>query len=147
MTEHSPTDQGAAFREGASIAVFDGRQVLLVKRKRAPFAGLWSLPGGKTERGETPRETACRELMEETGITADIEGLVDIVKIAAEDEESQAVTYRLAVFYGRASGGSLEPGADTEAARWADFDAIEGLPMTPGTVELIWTAAHRLSRS
>src|SRR5665254_20778 len=68
MTEPPVTDQDLAAREGASIAVFKERRVLLVKRGRAPFAGRWSLPGGKTEPDEAPRASACRELKEETGI-------------------------------------------------------------------------------
>lgn len=147
MTEPSSTDHEIAFCEGASIAVFSGRRVLLVKRKRAPFAGLWSLPGGKTESGETAREAACRELMEETGIRAEVEGAVDIVNVAAEDEDGKSVTYRLAVFYGRPSGGSLEARGDAEAAEWVNLDDIEALPMTPGTAALIWIAAHKLGRS
>ena len=147
MTESPFTDQDPALRTGASIAVFKDRRVLLVKRGRAPFAGLWSLPGGKTEGDEAPREAACRELKEETGIEADVEGIVDTVRVATEDDGSgKAVTYRLTVFYGRPTGGSLKTGGDSEAAGWVDLDDIEALPMTPGTAELIWLAAHRARR-
>jgi len=147
MTERPSIDQDLAqLRLGASIAVFKDRKVLLVKRGRAPFAGLWSLPGGKTESGETPREAACRELKEETGLEADIEGVVDIVKVAGEEEGGEGVTYRLTVFYGRPTGGSLKAGGDTERAEWVHLDDIEALPMTPETAELIWVAAHRLRR-
>jgi 8-oxo-dGTP diphosphatase len=107
---------------------------------------LWSLPGGKTEKGESPREAACRELKEETGIEAEVEGVADIVKVAAEDERGEGVTYRLTVFYGRPIGGSLKAGGDVEAAEWVHLDDIEALPMTPETAELIWLAAHRVRR-
>ena len=144
MTESPFTDQDLALRTGASIAVFKDRRVLLVKRGRAPFAGLWSLPGGKTEGDEAPREAACRELKEETGVEADVEGIVDTVRVAAEvDGSGKNVTYQLTVFYGRPTGGSLKAGGDAEAAGWVDLDDIEALPMTPGTAELIWLAAHR----
>jgi 8-oxo-dGTP diphosphatase len=147
MTEHHAIDQGlASLRDGASIALFEDRKVLLVKRRRAPFAGLWSLPGGKAERGEAPREAARRELAEETGIGAEIEGVVDIVKVAAEDERGDDVTYRLTVFYGRPTGGGLKAGGDAEAVEWVHLDDIEALPMTPETAELIWVAAHRVRR-
>ena len=66
MAARSSTNPTPAPREGASIAVIKGRKVLLVRRKRAPFAGLWSLPGGKVERGEAPRDAVSRELKEET---------------------------------------------------------------------------------
>jgi 8-oxo-dGTP diphosphatase len=147
MTERlSISKDAATARDGASIAVFKGRSVLLVKRARPPFAGLWSLPGGKTDGAEAPRETACRELMEETGIEAEVKGIVDIAWIAADEENGAPVTYRLTVFYGRHTGGSLKAGGDTEAAEWVHLDEIEALPMTEGTTELIWLAARRLRR-
>ena len=147
MTERPFTDQDLALRNGASIAVFKDRRVLLVKRGHPPFAGLWSLPGGKTEGNEAPRAAACRELKEETGIEAEVEGIVDTVRVAAEDEGSgKGVAYRLTVFYGRPTGGSLKAGDDTEAAEWVHLDDIEALPMTPGTAELIWIAAHRVRK-
>ncbi|HEV7463379.1 MAG TPA: NUDIX domain-containing protein [Methyloceanibacter sp.] len=136
----------AAPREGASIAVFKDRSVLLLKRARPPFAGLWSLPGGKSEGAEAPRETACRELMEETGIEAEVKGIADILWIAADEGNGASITYRLTVFYGRHAGGSLKAGGDTEAAAWVHLDEIEALPMTEGTTELIRLAAHRLRR-
>jgi 8-oxo-dGTP diphosphatase len=143
MAARSSTDQTQALRDGASIAVIKDRKVLLVRRKRAPFAGLWSLPGGKAKSGEAPREAVRRELKEETGLEADVQGIVDTVKIAAEGGKAD---YRLTVFYGRPAGGSLKAGGDTEAAEWVDLDDIEALPMTPGTAELIWVAAHRVRR-
>ena len=82
MTAHLPPRHDLAPRDGASIAVFKDRKVLLVKRGTAPFAGLWSLPGGKIESRETPRQAACRELKEETGIEAEVEGIIDTVKVA-----------------------------------------------------------------
>jgi ADP-ribose pyrophosphatase YjhB (NUDIX family) len=121
-----------------------GRKVLLVRRKRAPFAGLWSLPGGKTEHGEAPRDAVSRELKEETGLEADVQGIVDRVTVAGEGGEAG---YRLTVFYGRPAGGSLKAGGDREAAEWVDLEAIEALPMTPGTAELIWVAAHRVRKA
>ena len=68
--------------------MFKDRKVLLVKRGRPPFAGLWSLPGGKLEGEEAPREAARRELKEETGIEAEVEGVVDMVKIPRDEQEA-----------------------------------------------------------
>ena len=70
MNEHIPTDTGLAHCDGASMVVLNQNKVLLVRRGRAPFAAQWSLPGGKIERGETPRQAARRELKEETGVEA-----------------------------------------------------------------------------
>jgi 8-oxo-dGTP diphosphatase len=147
MQTPSSSHPDSTLRGGASIALFKDRQVLLVRRKHAPFAGLWSLPGGKAEGDETPRETACRELREETGLEAEIAGVVDRVTVGTEAGGKDGDRYRLTVFYGLPSGGSLVAGGDTEAAEWVHLDEIEALPMTPGTIELIWVAAHRVRMS
>ncbi len=54
-------------------------QILLVKRSVQPKAGMWCLPGGFMEIGETPEETALRELKEETGLTGRISGLLGVL--------------------------------------------------------------------
>jgi 8-oxo-dGTP diphosphatase len=129
--------------EGASIAVIKDGSVLLVRRGRPPFAGIWSLPGGKIEAGETPRQAVSRELREETGIEAEIEGVLDKIDV----EAGVAQGYRLTVFYGRYRAGSLAPGGDAEAARWVALREIEEMPMTEGTAVLVLLAAHRLKRA
>ena len=57
--------------------VFRGDDVLLVQRGRPPFAGHWSIPGGKVEYGEAMRDAVLREITEETGVTARVLGLID----------------------------------------------------------------------
>jgi 8-oxo-dGTP diphosphatase len=143
MTERSSRQEDVtAPRDGASIAVFKDRCVLLVRRAHPPYAGLWSLPGGKIDAGETAKDAVRRELKEETGIEIEIEGVIDTVKIAPGEGDGTAA-YRLTVFYGRPVGGSLKVGGDAEAAEWVHLDDVEELAITPGTVDLIWVAAHR----
>jgi len=142
MTERSSRQEDRTTRDGASIAVLKERCVLLVRRAQPPYAGLWSLPGGKTEANETAGDTVRRELKEETGIEVEIEGVVDTVKIVP-DEADGGATYRLTVFYGHPTGGSLKAGGDAEAAEWVHLDDVDELPMTPGTADLIWVAARR----
>ena len=69
----------------ASAAVFRGREVLLVKRGQKLGQGLWSLPGGKVEFGETVGNAALREVLEETGIRAAIVGFAGLYEIILAD--------------------------------------------------------------
>ena len=132
---------------GASIAVFKGDTVLLVERARAPFRGLWSLPGGSIEPGESASEAALRELKEESGTTAKIEGVVENVELAVTDEDGRPLTWRLAMFYGRYAGGSLQPGSDASDANWVAIADLEKLSLTEGTASLIRLAARRIRGS
>ena len=132
---------------GASIAVFKGDTVLLVQRGRAPFRGLWSLPGGSIEPGESASEAALRELNEESGTTAKIEGVVENVELAVTDDDGRPLTWRLAMFYGRYAGGSLQPGSDASDANWVAIADLEKLSLTEGTASLIRLAARRIRGS
>jgi 8-oxo-dGTP diphosphatase len=145
MTRRPSPDQELAMEaNAASIAVFRGGSVLLVKRGRAPYVGLWSLPGGKIEPEEPPREAVSRELKEETAIEADVAGVLDTIFVAAEGAGGEEMRYRLTVFYGTYREGSLAAGGDADAAQWFGLDEIDDLPMTEGTAALVWLGAHRL---
>ena len=70
-------------RLGASACVFRDGLVLAVQRAKPPLAGIWSLPGGHVELGETTRQAALRELREETGVEADLTrlaGIFDVIR-------------------------------------------------------------------
>jgi len=61
------------------VICFRGDEVLLIRRGKAPRLGQWSIPGGRVEPGERLADTALRELREETGVEAELLGLVDVV--------------------------------------------------------------------
>jgi 8-oxo-dGTP diphosphatase len=60
----------------SAVLVEDGGRVLLARRGIDPAAGLWDLPGGFCEPGETPEECAVRELREETGAEIEVTGFL-----------------------------------------------------------------------
>jgi 8-oxo-dGTP diphosphatase len=58
------------------VLIDDRHRLLLVKRRVAPKPGMWCLPGGFVECGETPEQAALRELHEETGLTGRVNTLI-----------------------------------------------------------------------
>ncbi|MGB0571260.1 MAG: NUDIX hydrolase [Alphaproteobacteria bacterium] len=70
---------------GVGVVVLRDNRVLMIRRGREPRMGQWSIPGGKQEVGETWRETAIREVREETGVEIDIIGIVDVIDAIVRD--------------------------------------------------------------
>jgi len=133
-------------RCGASAAIFRGTEVLLVERGKGPLRGLWSLPGGHIEPGEAARAAALREVREETGVEADIAGLLDIHEVLRHDDGGRLTAhYLLIVFFGRWLGGEPAAGDDAAAARFVPVEALGTLPLTDGAASFIHRALERLT--
>src|SRR5262245_34833795 len=125
-------------RCGASAAVFRRREVLLVERGKGALKGLWSLPGGHIEAGETARAAARREVGEETGVAAEIAGLLDVHEVIRRGSTGRLLAhYLLVVLYGRWVAGEPTAAHDAAAARFVSLDAIDRLAMTDGAQDLI----------
>jgi ADP-ribose pyrophosphatase YjhB (NUDIX family) len=134
-------------RCGASAAVFRGPHVLLVQRGKGPLQDLWSLPGGHIEPGEPARETALREVREETGVTAELLGLVDYHEVVRRGDAARLLAhYVLLVFFGRWAGGEPAPAGDAAAARFVPLADVGALPLTEGAPALISRAWAMLGR-
>ncbi|WP_029060144.1 NUDIX hydrolase [Stappia stellulata] len=131
-----PTDRPL----GVSILCRRDRSVLLVQRGKPPFCGHWSLPGGRVEAGETPRVAAERELLEETGLVAELPAEpVEWVDVDSPARDGlPALHFRIAVFLAlRPPGGRLAAGDDAQDAAWVDLSDLDTRPMTPGTANRI----------
>jgi ADP-ribose pyrophosphatase YjhB (NUDIX family) len=98
----------------AGVLLVEDGKVLLVKRKFEPRAGAWCLPAGFMESGETPEETAVRELREETGLEARLTGLFHVYA-GFDDPRVRAV---LILYGAERTGGVLTPGDDAIEADW-----------------------------
>ncbi len=119
------------------VAVKDSR-VLLIRRGKPPREGGWSLPGGRQRLGETVRETARRELREETGVEATVTALLDVVdSITRDDDGAIAYHYTLIDFLAEWRHGEVRAGGDAAEAVWADPGDLGPYELWDETLRLI----------
>lgn len=131
---------------GASMAVFKDGKVLLVRRAKPPFVGIWSLPGGMQKEGETPAQAAVREVREETGIEAANHGRLAMHHVSVVDENGAPRTaVEIEVFYGTATAGMPVAADDADAASWVAIDRLDNYELTSGASDLILAAAALLT--
>lgn len=127
----------------ASIAVFRDGKVLIATRTKPPGAGVWSLPGGLVEVGETIEEAALRELMEEVGVEARIVGFNRHVQRIDRDEEGRVRHhFVVASFVGVWTGGEATTGPEAGEVRWVDPQDLGDLPTTPHLARILARAAE-----
>lgn len=113
--------------------VLDGDDLLLIRRGRSPYEGMWALPGGRVERGETIVEAVVRELAEETGLEGACGELVGLREDIGADGHFVVLAHRVHLM------ARDEPvaGDDAVAARWVHLGDVAEQPLVPGLAELL----------
>lgn len=136
-------------RAAASAAVFRGDEVLIGRRGKSPRKDVWSLPGGHIEPGETAAEAARREVLEETGVTAEILGLVDINDVVVRGADGELTAhYLLVIHFGRWLSGTPCAADDGVEARFVSVGDVPTYKTTDRLVQFImagharWQAAR-----
>jgi 8-oxo-dGTP diphosphatase len=115
-----------------AIALDDGR-LLLVRRGHGPGAGLWSVPGGRVEAGETLAAAVVRELAEETGLDAVCEALVGWVERIGEAYHFVIFDFGVTVL----EPTRLVAGDDAAEAAWVPLPAVPHLNLVDGLAEFL----------
>ncbi len=122
---------------GIGIVVLRDNAVLLVRRGRPPNAGMWSLPGGAQELGETAERAARRELLEEAGLTVGPLHLAAHVDSIDRDGDGRVrYHYTIIDFAALWVAGEPHAGSDVSDAVWADLDRL--------CCYDLWDEAHRV---
>ena len=121
---------------GGVVQDADGR-LLLIRRGTEPGRGLWSIPGGRVEPGESGPEATAREVREETGLDVVVGDLVGRVERAGPD----GVTYVIDDFRAFPAPGCdpavLTAGDDADEARWFTVPELSGLECVEGLLEVL----------
>ncbi len=105
------------------IVVIESDRVLLIKRASAPGKGLWAIPGGVIEAGETICEAAKRELKEETNLDAKITGVIHVDQIIERDIDGR-VRYHYVLIDVLATDvkGEIRASSDALEVKWFSID-------------------------
>ena len=120
---------------GAVIVDRDGRY-LLVRRGREPSQGLWSIPGGKVEPGESDEAAVVREVREETGLDVEVGAYAGYVE---RDAPSGVYAIRDYVCHltAYAEPADARAGDDAAAVGWFTADEVRALDTTSGLVDAL----------
>ena len=133
-----PAQPPTRIKLGIAVLVSDKQGwVLLEKRSDC---GLWGVPGGRIEPGESIQDAAVREIQEETGLTVRVTRLIGVY---SDPEEGRIITYPDGVVHGidifvesAIVGGDLRPSDESEALQF--FDPAELPPdLVPGSRALL----------
>jgi ADP-ribose pyrophosphatase YjhB (NUDIX family) len=129
----------------ASAAVIRDGKVLIVRRARPPARGVYTLPGGVVEAGETLADAAKREVWEETGLDIAPLALAGFREVILRDGEN-AVSRHFVIlsFAARWIAGEVRLNGELDDARWLDPAEIAGLSTTEGLSDLVAAAFARL---
>lgn len=111
------------------VVCLKGDQVLLIKRGQPPRLNQWSLPGGRLEWGETLQVAALRELKEETGVDAQLLGLLDVVDGVFPARPGGEITrhYVMIDYAARWTAGEPIAGDDAAEAKFVSLDEAMAL--------------------
>ena len=124
---------------GVGAVILQGDAVLLIQRGNEPLKGIWSIPGGALEVGESLIDGVRREVREEVGLEIEVGEIVEVFERVTRDEQGVVrYHYVLIDFVCRPTGGALAAGDDADDAKWvtaSDLTAIEVTAGTPAVIE------------
>ena len=129
-----------------SAAIFRNGRVLIVRRARPPAHGLYTLPGGGVELGETLEGAIIREVREETGLEIAPLALVGFREAIARDAAGRVERHFVILpFASRWIRGEIALSGELAEAHWRKPDELAGLKTTDGLAEIVAAAVERIA--
>jgi 8-oxo-dGTP diphosphatase len=123
---------------GVGAIIIENGRVVLVKRGKPPLLGEWSTPGGLLELGETVRQAAGREALEETGLVVRATELLGVFdRVVPDDDKRTRYHYVLIDFLCEIVSGELRASGDAADARWFTQEEVGKLPLPEDTATVI----------
>jgi 8-oxo-dGTP diphosphatase len=116
-----------------AVAVDHGR-LLCIRRGRGPGAGLWSLPGGRVEAGESLYEAVVREVMEETNLEVVVDQFLGHVERIADSYHFVILDFAVTLL---APDTDPVAGDDAAEAKWVPFEDLGGLRLVDGLYDFL----------
>jgi 8-oxo-dGTP diphosphatase len=129
-----------------SAAIFRDGRVLIVRRARPPAHGLYTLPGGGVELGETLEEAVVREVREETALKIEPVALAGYRQAIARDAERRIERHFVILpFAARWIAGEVALNDELAEAHWLEPSALSGLQTTEGLAQIVAAAGQRIA--
>ena len=123
---------------GIGAIITRGGAVLLVRRGGEPQKGIWSIPGGVLQLGETLEEGVRREVREEAGLDVRVVERVEVVERILPDATGRLEYHYILIDYlCERTGGTLRAADDAAEAAWVDRRDLDEYEITSGTIEVI----------
>ena len=120
------------------VVVLKESEVLLIRRGKEPIRGRWSLPGGAVELGETVRQAAEREILEECSVVIEATEVIEVLDAITRDDDGRIqYHYSLTELLAKFVDGVPKADSDALEVRWLNVDQLDGMDMLPISIKVI----------